>query len=171
VLIILLIKYGSSNILWLCLTLQVPVANLAFALPFMPGSKPVTWEDGVGLLVIMAGLVVYRFYGPITKLLQRWTAGRSAGAVTDAAVPSLDDGAVPTSEEGALLAVGADSPGNTLGGSTPLRGMHTHVTRATRNKGQAATAADKASALAAARQKLDAGAGAAAPGRARGGSR
>jgi hypothetical protein len=39
VFIILLLKFGSSNILWFCMTLQVPIANLVFGIPFMPGHR------------------------------------------------------------------------------------------------------------------------------------
>ena len=62
VLIVVLLKFGGSTVLWLALTVQVPAAALCFALPFMPASAPVTWQSGVGLLVIMAGLIVYRFW-------------------------------------------------------------------------------------------------------------
>lgn len=166
VLIILLIKYGSSNILWLCITLQVPIANLAFALPFMPNSTPVTWEDGVGLLVIMAGLIVYRFYTPLSKLLARM-CGRSSGGSGHAAL--LPGGPLGAAGEGVdadgLLAVGAESPSSNVGGSTPVRGMHTHVAR-----GKQTSAADKAAAVAAARRKVQEGGAAGAGGRARGDS-
>jgi len=33
ILIIAVLKYGSSNVLWLCLTILVPVQNLFFAIP------------------------------------------------------------------------------------------------------------------------------------------
>lgn len=36
-LIILILKFGSSNILWLAMTVMVPLGNVSFALPFMPG--------------------------------------------------------------------------------------------------------------------------------------
>ena len=37
------------------------IGNLAFALPFMPGSMPLKDSDVAGLLVILFGLVTYRF--------------------------------------------------------------------------------------------------------------
>ena len=40
---------------------MVPVGNLAFALPFMPGSMPLHDSDVMGLLVILLGLILYRF--------------------------------------------------------------------------------------------------------------
>ena len=40
---------------------MVPIGNLAFALPFMPGSMPLQDSDIVGLLVMLLGLVTYRF--------------------------------------------------------------------------------------------------------------
>jgi CRT-like, chloroquine-resistance transporter-like len=193
VLIILLIKYGSSNILWLCLTLQVPVANLAFALPFMPNSKPITWEDGVGLVVIMLGLCIYRFYKPLT---QKFCGGRvkkdavAAGesvttgllegdktALPAASAPLALPGSVDDGSNGAgLLAIASDSPGSNLGGSTPVLGLH--VPRATKNKAgtgaHVPTAAEKAAALREARQRKEQGGASGAgsgPSRQRGGSR
>lgn len=177
VLIILLLKYGSANILWLCLTLQVPIANLAFALPFMPNSSPVSWEGGVGLVVIMAGLVVYRFYKQAAEVVaKRCFGGKGApAAVTDEAGGALlapgtaagdDSGSGLVDASG--LAVGSESP-SAVGGSTPIRGMFTHVTRS-HAKGANATA-KRAEAVAAARQKVAGGATApSAGGRARGGS-
>ena len=60
ILIIFILKYGNANILWLAMTIMVPLGNLAFALPFMPQNTTVTTFDIVGLVVIMAGLVGYR---------------------------------------------------------------------------------------------------------------
>jgi hypothetical protein len=40
ILIILILKYGSANILWLAMTIMVPLGSMAFALPFVPGHKP-----------------------------------------------------------------------------------------------------------------------------------
>jgi len=62
VLIIMILKYGSSNILWLAMTIMVPLVNFAFALPFMPEPQPLTVWNDVGLVVIMGGLVIYRFW-------------------------------------------------------------------------------------------------------------
>lgn len=61
ILMILILKYGSASLLFLALTVLVPLGNLAFAVPWMPGSRPLTVFDGAGLAVIMTGLVVYRF--------------------------------------------------------------------------------------------------------------
>ena len=60
ILIIFILKYGSANILWLAMTVMVPLGNLAFALPFMPQHTTITAFDLVGLLVIMTGLLGYR---------------------------------------------------------------------------------------------------------------
>ncbi len=50
-------RYGSSNILWLAMTVMVPLTNFAFVLKFMPNRQKITWEDVVGLLIIMVGLL------------------------------------------------------------------------------------------------------------------
>jgi len=60
-LMVLLLKFGSANLLFLALTLVVPVANLAFALPFMPNRVALHASDLIGLFVIMAGITSYRF--------------------------------------------------------------------------------------------------------------
>ena len=61
ILIIVILKYGSANILWLSSTVIVPLSNLAFSLPFMPNPQPCTPIDLVGLVIIMSGLIIYRF--------------------------------------------------------------------------------------------------------------
>ena len=60
ILIIFILKYGSANILWLAMTVMVPLGNLAFALPFMPQHTSITVFDLTGLIVIMTGLLGYR---------------------------------------------------------------------------------------------------------------
>ena len=57
---VLLLKFGSANLMFLALTLIVPVANLAFALPIMPTPVTLHASDVVGLVVIMAGIISYR---------------------------------------------------------------------------------------------------------------
>jgi drug/metabolite transporter (DMT)-like permease len=71
ILIVVVLKYGSSNILWLSSTIIVPLSNIAFSLDFMPGHKPLTNFDSAGLVVIMGGLVVYRFSEPVTALISK----------------------------------------------------------------------------------------------------
>ncbi|RHY29419.1 hypothetical protein DYB32_005151 [Aphanomyces invadans] len=60
-LIILMLKFGSANLLWLAMTIMVPLGNVAFTFPFMPEHQPLHTTDVVGLVVIMVGLFVYRF--------------------------------------------------------------------------------------------------------------
>ena len=48
---------------------QVPFANLAFAIPWMPKSKPAQWENALGLVLILAGLVTYRFWPLVSARL------------------------------------------------------------------------------------------------------
>lgn len=59
-LMVLLLKFGSANLMFLALTLIVPVANLAFALPIMPTPVTLHASDILGLVVIMAGIISYR---------------------------------------------------------------------------------------------------------------
>mmetsp|Transcript_26995 Transcript_26995/g.57837 ORF Transcript_26995/g.57837 Transcript_26995/m.57837 type:complete len:598 (+) Transcript_26995:95-1888(+) len=61
ILIVYILKFGSANVLFMASTVMVPIGNLAFALPFMPGSTPLKDSDIAGLMVILLGLVTYRF--------------------------------------------------------------------------------------------------------------
>lgn len=65
----MLVLQGSSNsvLLFLALTVIVPLGNLAFTMPFMPHQSQtvVRTADLAGLIVILAGLVLYRFSDPI----------------------------------------------------------------------------------------------------------
>ena len=66
-LIILIIKYGSANLLFLALTIMVPLGNCAFTLDFVPGHKPLQVTDIIGLVIICLGLVCYRFAATILQ--------------------------------------------------------------------------------------------------------
>lgn len=66
-LIILILKYGSANLLYLALTLMVPLGNVAFTLPFVPENGPLRPTDIVGLVVICFGLGCYRFANDLVK--------------------------------------------------------------------------------------------------------
>ncbi|KAL3795523.1 hypothetical protein HJC23_009236 [Cyclotella cryptica] len=61
ILIVYILKFGSANVLFMAGTIMVPLGNVAFALPFMPGSMPLHDSDISGLIVIITGLVTYRF--------------------------------------------------------------------------------------------------------------
>ncbi|KAF1791591.1 Chloroquine-resistance transporter-like [Phytophthora cactorum] len=61
--------FGSANILWLAMTIMVPLGNVAFTFPFMPEHQPLHAKDIAGLLFIMLGLFVYRF---LEELMESW---------------------------------------------------------------------------------------------------
>ncbi len=67
-LIILILKYGSANLLYLALTLMVPLGNVTFTLPFVPQSGPLRPTDIIGLVVICFGLGCYRFAADLVSL-------------------------------------------------------------------------------------------------------
>lgn len=67
-LIILILKYGSANLLYLALTLMVPLGNVAFTLPFVPESQALRPTDIVGLVVICSGLGCYRFAAKLVAM-------------------------------------------------------------------------------------------------------
>jgi drug/metabolite transporter (DMT)-like permease len=58
VLIIFMLKYGSSALLYMALTVMVPLGHLIFAL-HDPSS--IQSSDVLGLLVLLTGLILYRF--------------------------------------------------------------------------------------------------------------
>ena len=66
-LIIMILKYGSANLLYLALTLMVPLGNVAFTLPFVPQHQPLRVTDIIGLIVICLGLGCYRFAAKIAE--------------------------------------------------------------------------------------------------------
>ena len=62
ILIICIVKYGSANLLWLAMTISVPIANIAFSFKFMGEAyEKATMTSYYGLIVIMLGLICYRF--------------------------------------------------------------------------------------------------------------
>ena len=55
------LKYGSSALLFLALTMMVPLGNLSFSLPFMESPEQMHFSDVIALIVIVLGLLLYRF--------------------------------------------------------------------------------------------------------------
>lgn len=70
-LIVVILKLGSANILYMASTVIVPLSNVAFSLKFVPGNQPLRSWDIVGLFVIMTGLVIYRFSSDILNTFNR----------------------------------------------------------------------------------------------------
>lgn len=67
ILIILIIKFGSASLLFMALTIMVPLGNIAFTLDFVPQHKPLSPYDIIGLVIICSGLFFYRFANTIIK--------------------------------------------------------------------------------------------------------
>jgi len=61
VLIIMILKFGSANIMFMGSTALVPLTNALFACQWIPGHKPLKLTDFIGLVVIMSGICTYRF--------------------------------------------------------------------------------------------------------------
>jgi hypothetical protein len=70
---VVILKKGSANILWLASTVIVPLSNVAFSLNFIPNHQPMKPMDIVGLVIIMSGLVVYRFTAQLYSLYEDMT--------------------------------------------------------------------------------------------------
>jgi hypothetical protein len=62
-LVVVILKYGSANIMYVGSTALVPLTNAAFSLQWVPGHQPVHPTDILGLVVIMLGIFFYRFVG------------------------------------------------------------------------------------------------------------
>lgn len=73
VLIVVILKIGSANIMWMASTVIVPLSNVVFSLSFIPNHKPMKPFDILGLFIIMSGLVVYRFMAQVIALFKRIT--------------------------------------------------------------------------------------------------
>ena len=59
------LKYGSMSTLFMAQTILVPLRNLAFTLPLYSNSthhSPLYTSDVMGLMVILSGLILYRFW-------------------------------------------------------------------------------------------------------------
>lgn len=87
-LILLLIKFGSSNLLWLALTLMVPLGNVAFTLPFVPEHTGLKFTDIIGLIMICGGLGIYRF---AADLIEKYYGNGQNNADDYTAVDLRDD--------------------------------------------------------------------------------
>eukprot|EP01084_Bolivina_argentea_P189048 325238_1 len=60
ILIVYMLKFGSATSLYLAITISVPIGNMVFALPFVPGHTPIHVTDIVGMVCIFIGLLQYR---------------------------------------------------------------------------------------------------------------
>lgn len=73
ILIIVILKHGSANIMWMASTVIVPLSNVVFSLNFMPNHTTLRAADWVGLVVIMTGLVIYRFFPALQALYMSYS--------------------------------------------------------------------------------------------------
>lgn len=87
-LILLILKHGSANILWLSFTLMVPLGNVAFTLNFIPEHAPLRITDIIGLIVICLGLCMYRF---AQDMWAKYQAGKNGERQSDASKKPLLD--------------------------------------------------------------------------------
>ncbi len=75
VVLIVILKYGSSNVLFLASTVMLPIGNVVFSLRFIPGHQNMRSTDVLGLLCIFLGLFLYRFAQTLMKKMRRAMAG------------------------------------------------------------------------------------------------
>ncbi|CAM9685374.1 unnamed protein product, partial [Phaeothamnion confervicola] len=71
VVLIVILKHGSANVLWLASTIMVPIGNVTFSLKFVPGHQDLRPTDIGGLVFILAGLVLYRFSAPAIAWIKK----------------------------------------------------------------------------------------------------
>jgi drug/metabolite transporter (DMT)-like permease len=147
ILIILILKFGSANILWLAMTVLVPIVNVAFALDFMPDHKPLEWQDWLGLVIIMSGLIIYRFYGQARRAYKNCRRSMKHRK-KEKQKPLLEQGAdwesiqqtepsspVTPATPFSPTGYAPGTPGMPAGVSTPIMGLDAHVHR-THKKGK-----------------------------------
>ncbi|KAJ8603628.1 hypothetical protein CTAYLR_007573 [Chrysophaeum taylorii] len=70
ILIVVILKRGSSSLLYLGSTLLVPISNVMFSLKIFPGHKPLHVADVAGMPIIMFGLVLYRCGSALATFLR-----------------------------------------------------------------------------------------------------
>lgn len=110
-------RFGSANVLVMASTVMVPIGNIVFALPFMPGATPLKDSDIAGLAVILLGLVMFRFGNSLRCSIRRrriipllpWRRSKARGSsigMNEEAfewdAPILDDNDGATGLRGAL---------------------------------------------------------------------
>lgn len=140
ILIIILLRVGGANLLWLVLTAIVPLGALTFTLPFIPASNrsQINWEIFVGLFVIMAGLVIYRFWDRIAGL---FGMGGDKKATSAAAAGAAAGGDASGDKAEGALGLGLDEDGLTVSSqspsfaTTPIRGTNMHIPRRLQQQG------------------------------------
>jgi hypothetical protein len=60
--IVLVIKHGNAALLWIILTIRLPLVQIAFAIPSLTNPPdPFRWSSILGLFIILAGLICYRY--------------------------------------------------------------------------------------------------------------
>jgi hypothetical protein len=69
--IIFILKYGGATLFFVASVLLLPLLNAAFSLPFIPkiAQQPFTWENETALVIIIIGLIIYRFWPQLEKKL------------------------------------------------------------------------------------------------------
>lgn len=89
---ILVLKYGSASLLYLGLTVMVPLGHLVFS---VHSSSETDMADITGLIVLVSGLILFRFGHDegSTEEEERSTTGYTRGV--DTPDESLDDGSSP----------------------------------------------------------------------------
>lgn len=83
VLIILLIKFGSAVLFYICMSILLPLSSFAFAMPFMPDPVALSKFDIMGLVVLLGGLFVFRFWGMIFKKKEEEAGADAERALLD----------------------------------------------------------------------------------------
>ena len=75
------------------MTIMVPLGNVSFTFHFMPGHQPLRATDVIGLLLIVVGLVAYRFLEDIMSFAQKRKKGGLAQEHFTKSLLSFEDDA------------------------------------------------------------------------------
>ena len=64
---IFVINKAGSNVYFILMTATVPLAALLFGIPGVPSYKPATGYTGGGLIIILIGVIIYKYYTELSK--------------------------------------------------------------------------------------------------------
>jgi len=66
--LLLLLKKGGAVLTFIGAAISLPLSHLAFAINWpILGSEKLNWEDGLALVIVLLGLIVYRYFSIVQK--------------------------------------------------------------------------------------------------------
>jgi drug/metabolite transporter (DMT)-like permease len=92
VFIVLVIKYGSAALMYIVMTLRLPLIQIAFSLEFVQNPPDAfQWYSIVGLFLILGGLVAYRWVSATTAAAPASATATGSAATSNSDTLSAED--------------------------------------------------------------------------------